>query len=305
MDAVLVGILIGVISSFAALILEYRTGWFAGRQPKRQLSIIARDEADLSAQGKFPGLKISAVVTTPTGDEIVERPMVLSFVIRNTGRADLMPDDFVEPIKITLENGVWRVCYLESASDAGIKPKLTFDKGPGDHDTLSIEPGLLNADEQFTVSAVVDLQRGNKVHYQPSARIRGVKLQTVSYEQYIQQVARSQLTLRTTFLIVLAAVLFAASAAIALRFFLEHIPIATGQTTLVIDDEAIYVQADPTKLLEFADEGAELDQRLDTVQMWPLHLSSYQSSGMGLGADPHCGIARQRTLSPACGYEWH
>lgn len=61
---------------------------------------------------------------------------------------------------------------------------------------------------------------------------------------------------RVIILIIIVATLLAVASAIAITFFLNRAPVPTGQTTVDIGGQLIYINADPANELEFTDQAA-------------------------------------------------
>lgn len=165
------GIIVALMSSLIALVLglfiEYRTGWFAGRQ-RKELSyeipyfatLISADDASGEIEVFYRGEPIKNL---------------WSFVIKiiNTGKVPIISDDYVRSIVISLMGKVVKYQVVETTPH-DLLPEFVIveDSETGYYSGLRMSKLLLNSGDSITLSLLVSDYGGG---LEISGRIAGVK----------------------------------------------------------------------------------------------------------------------------------
>lgn len=101
------------------------------------------------------------------GGNLVDNPHLTSFEVMNIGRMTIVPDDFIEPLKIYLsDNTKIFSANVSTAHPAGLNPSLDYDKN-----CIKVNPLLMNGGDSFKISVITEKPVKN---HKITARIVGV-----------------------------------------------------------------------------------------------------------------------------------
>jgi hypothetical protein len=102
---------------------------------------------------------------------LVKHPRLVEITLKNTGKLPIDDTDFKSPVSVSFENNRVIGAATATSQPEGVLSTITL-MSPLENG-LHIKPGLMNIDDQISVSVLVDAEHPIKLN--PKARIVGIK----------------------------------------------------------------------------------------------------------------------------------